>query len=298
MAIYHCSVSVTSRSGGSSSVASAAYREAEKITDHRTGIVHDYSRKSDVIESITMLPKGAPEQFLQSKTLWNEVEKIEKRKDAQLFREVEVSLPNKMTHEQNIKLVTEYCNDNFIDQGMCATVSFHASKSDNPHAHIMLTMREVNQDGFGKKNRDWNHRKMIPKWRKDWAEITNKHLEKNGIDEKIDHRSLAEQGSNKKPTIHLGHIAHAIEKRGERSERGDINRNIIKINSEVSEKTKVTNGIDKARADFNAYQERQKEATRAREKQKAIERVRQREKIESERAQRRNGATKNRGFSL
>jgi len=297
MAIYHCNVSIATRSKGSSSVASLAYRQGEKITDNRTGIVHDYSRKTDVIESITLLAKNAPKQFLDSKILWNEVEKIEKRKDAQLFREIEVSLPNEMTHEQNKNLVIEYCEKNFIDVGMCSSISFHRSKSDNPHAHIMLTMREVAPAGFGQKNRAWNERKMIEQWRKSWADMTNKHLEKNNINEKIDHRSLAAQGVDKKPTIHLGYVAHAMEQRGERSERGDINRQIIAENQTQVE-FNHDDGIEQARTNFEAYKKTQQEALRAREKQKAIERDRLREKVASERAEAQNKAKNHRGMTM
>ena len=297
MSIYHCSVSIATRSKGSSSVGSVAYREGNKITDHRTGIVHDYSRKTDVIESITLLPKNAPRHFSDSKILWNEVEKIEKRKDAQLFREVEIALPNKMTHEQNKKLVIEYCEKNFTDEGMCSSISFHGSKSENPHAHIMLTMREITPAGFGQKNRAWTARKMIEQWRGSWAETANKHLEINNLNEKIDHRSLAAQGVDKKPTIHLGYVAHAMEQRGEPSERGDINRQIIAENQTPVE-IDFLDGVNQARANFEVHEKTQQEALRAREKQKAIERDRLREKIASERAEARNKAKNQRGMTL
>lgn len=284
MAIYHCNVSIGTRSKGSSSVGSLAYREGNKITDNRTGITHDYSKKLDVIESITLLPKHAPKRFLDSGILWNEVEKIEKRKDAQLFREVEVALPHEMTHEQNKKLIIEYCENNFIDAGMCSSISFHSSKTDNPHAHIMLTMRDVTEVGFGQKNRDWNQRKMIEEWRKNWAEKINKHLELNNVGEKVDHRSLAAQGLDKKATIHLGYVAHAMEQRGEQSERGNINRQIMAENQDLMVFNPI-DGIRQARIGFHRHEKTKQEALRAKEREAAIERDRLREKIATERTQ-------------
>lgn len=259
MAIYHCSVSIGGRSSGRSSTAASAYREGKTIHDERTGITHDYSRKMDVIESLTLLPENAPKEFKDSATLWNAVESIEKRKDAQLFREVEVSLPREQTHQQNKALVLAYCDSHFVSQGMCASVAFHASKSENPHAHIMLTTREVSEDGFGKKNRQWNERGLVEQWRKGWAEHVNEHLEKNHIDERVDHRSLVEQGINREATVHLGPVAHEMEKRGMHSERGDINRDIEMRNShqnlESSKSLYTPEGINQYRANFETHKE-------------------------------------------
>lgn len=246
MAIYHCSVKVGSRSSGANAVASDAYREAKKIYDEKLGLTHDYSKKLDVIESITMIPDNAPEEFQNSSNLWNEVERVEKRKDAQVFREVEVALPIELSHEENRKLTIHYVQSQFIDQGMCATVSFHRSKNEeNPHAHIMLTTRSVNQDGFGQKNRVWNDRSNINVWREEWAKSVNQGLELNGIEERVDHRSYEEQGIDRLPTVHMGKTATALERQGVHTERGDINREIERENHQsqaVSEE--VEQGID------------------------------------------------------
>ena len=283
MAIYHCSVKVGSRSGGKSAVASDAYREEKKLTDERTGEIHDYSKKRDVVESLTLTPENAPTSFSDSSVLWNEVEKSEKRKDAQLFREVEVSLPRELSHEQNKALTLEYVNDNFVIKGMCATVSFHESKSDNPHAHIMLTTRAVDRDGFRKKERSWNDRKLVEEWRASWAEKANKCLEKNNIDQKIDHRSFERQGLDKQPTVHLGPVAHEMEKRGQRSERGDINREVERQNSMLNKPEQsngIADGITQARLAFEAHKAAMERQKKEQAKQKMAELKAQRSRTE------------------
>lgn len=262
MAIYHCSFSVGSRSKGSSSVASAAYREGEKIKDNRTGVIHDYSKKSDVIESMILAPDNAPTFCNNSSDLWNEVEKTEKRKDSQLFREVTLALPKEQDHEQNKSCVEEYCKSNFISQGMVAHISYHASKKDNPHAHVMLTMRELKKEGFGQKNRSWNNKENINNWRESWANTVNKHLEKNDIDQNIDHRSLEDQGLNRTPQIHVGSSAMEMEKRGVHSERGALNREIIAKNLSLLKENvqqTITEGIDHFKQRFEAYKQTQEE---------------------------------------
>ena len=262
---------IGSRSQGKSAVASDAYREGKKITDERTGEVHDYSKKSDVIESLTITPSYAPESFSDSAHLWNEVEKIEKRKDAQLFREVEVSLPRELNHQQNKALTLEFVKKNFIEKGMCATVSFHESKSENPHAHIMLTTRTVDQNGFGKKDRSWNARDLVENWRKSWADITNEHLKKNKIEQTIDHRSFERQGIDKKPTIHLGHVANEMEKRGVKSERGDLNREVERSNlSSLS--SEMATGIAQARNGLKHYRQQKEQQEKALKEQQQQDR--------------------------
>lgn len=281
MAIFHCNVSIGSRSSGRSSTAACAYREGKKITDSRTGITHDYSRKMDVIESLTLLPENAPNEFKDSSIMWNKVEVIEKRKDAQLFREIEVSLPRELSHNQNKALILDYCDSHFVSEGMCATVAFHASKSENPHAHIMLTMREVNQEGFGKKNRQWNTRGLVDKWRKGWAGHLNKHLEKNHIDERVDHRSLLEQGINREATVHLGPAAHEMERRGEQSERGDINRGVEARNVYQQfrqfKSLSSADGMNQFKENFRAHKEDEqaREALAIQEAQQAREQAQQ-----------------------
>ncbi len=246
MAIYHCSVKTGSRGGGANAVASDAYREAKKIKDEKLGITHDYSRKQDVIESITVTPDNAPDDFKDSAKLWNEVERVEKRKDARVFREVEVALPVELSHEENRKLTIDYVQSQFVDKGMCATVSFHQSKNqDNPHAHIMLTTRKVDQEGFGQKDRSWDKKENVIEWRKEWANSLNNALERNGIEERVDHRSYEDQGIELTPTVHMGKTATALERRGVQTERGDINRKIERDNRQSQTTSQeISQGIE------------------------------------------------------
>ena len=194
MAIYSMRMQVIGRSAGRSATAAAAYRSGEEIKDERTGKSHDYTGKSDIYDSEILLPEGAPERLGDRVTLWNEVERVEKRKDAQLSREVMIALPAELTHEQKQALTREYVRGEFTGQGMIADIGYHDFDSHNPHAHIMLTMRSVDEDGFGKKRRDWNRRQVLERQRKAWEEYANRALERAGFNERIDHRSLKEQG--------------------------------------------------------------------------------------------------------
>ncbi len=299
MAIYHCSISVGSRGKGSSAVASCAYREGSKIEDLRTGITHDYSRKKDVIENCVISPDKAPAFCRDSSSLWNEVERIEKRKDSQLFREVTVALPREQSHAQNREVVLQFCRENFVSKGMVAGVSFHSSKSDNPHAHIMLTMRELTPSGFGKKVREWNGKALVHQWREGWAERVNQSLIKNGINQRIDHRSLEDQGVMRTPQIHVGYAALEMEKRGKPSERGQQNRDIIMSNDRQD--NVVEHGIQAARNDFEAHkieQERlDKEKSLVQERQKKILAQENQKKAKKPRAQGK-GQDLDRGWSL
>lgn len=146
MAIFHLSVKMISRGKGKSAVAAAAYRSSEKITSDYDGITHDYTRKRGVVMTEILLPKNAPVLFYNRSRLWNAVEKIEKAKNAQLAREVEVSIPKELDFEEGYHLVKEFCQRNFVDKGMIADICFHDKGDGNPHAHIMLTVRPFNED--------------------------------------------------------------------------------------------------------------------------------------------------------
>lgn len=230
MAIYHCSVKLVSRSKGGNSVASSAYRSGEYLIDERTDVEHDYTKKLGIDHTEILLPNHSPEHFNNRSVLWNEVERTEKRKDAQLCREVELALPRELTNDQKIKLVQDYAKDNFVDFGMIADIAIHHIEGDNPHAHILLTTREVTEQGFGQKNRDWNNRELLKDWRQSWAEYANKSLEQNNFKERIDNRTLKEQGIEREPTIHMGKDATAMERKGIETEKGNINRQIAKDN--------------------------------------------------------------------
>ncbi len=222
MAIYYFNVSVISRSSGRKATASAAYRAAERIKDIRTGEIHDYRKKKGVDEKFILAPDSAPSWVHDRQKLWNEVERVERRKNSQLAREIQVAIPVELNAPQQIELVKEFATEQFVNSGMIADVTFHELDSHNPHAHIMLTMREIDEEGFNKKkNRDWNKKELLEKQREAWSRYANLALEKAGIEEKIDHRTLAEQGINRIPQIHLGSAVTAMMKRGVATYKGD-----------------------------------------------------------------------------
>ena len=234
MAIYYFNASVISRSAGRSATASAAYRAAEKIKDNRTGEVHDYSQKKGVDEKFILAPEQAPNWVHNREKLWNEVERVEYRINSQLAREIQLAIPRELNRTQQVELVKEYSLDLFVKEGMIADVAFHELNSHNPHAHIMLTMREIDQEGFKKnKNRDWNKRQLLEKQREAWSVYANHALEKAGLNERIDHRTLSEQGINRIPQIHLGSAVTAMMKRGVATDKGDRWKEIEEANKQI-----------------------------------------------------------------
>jgi ATP-dependent exoDNAse (exonuclease V) alpha subunit len=208
-----------------------AYRSGEQIRDADGVIVHDYTRRGGVIYGEIILPEGAPPEFADREILWNAVEASEKRKDARLAREVEVALQKEFELQEQIAVLREFIQENFVDKGMCADVNIH-NNDGNPHAHIMLTTRNVTPDGFGKKNTEWNSRASLIEWRENWADVNNRMFENKGLAERIDHRTLKAQGIDREPTIHIGHVAWALEKKGIHTDKGDYNRAIQKRNAE------------------------------------------------------------------
>ena len=141
MSIYHCSIKMVGRTGGKSAVAASAYRSGEKLYDEETGLIHDFTRKGGVVMSEILLPENAPEEYRDRQILWNSVQAVEKRSDAQMAREVEVALPIEMNREQQIKCVRKYVMENFVNEGMIADWALHDKGDGNPHAHILLTVR-------------------------------------------------------------------------------------------------------------------------------------------------------------
>ncbi|KAF5049353.1 MobA/MobL family protein [anaerobic digester metagenome] len=236
MAIFHFSAKVVSRGKGQSSVAKAAYNARTQLTNARTGEAHDYGRAEGLIFSGIFAPKNAPEWAQDRESLWSEVEKAEKRKDAQLAREVEIALPHELTDEQRRQLITDFTRENFVRKGMIADVAIHAPDREgdnrNHHAHILLTMREIGPDGFGQKKREWNSKAQLQEWREKWEKTANRYLERHGHEARIDHRSLEEQGIEREATEHLGPTASQLEREGEQTERGDLNREIEARNKE------------------------------------------------------------------
>lgn len=242
MAIYHLSAKLIKRSAGQSSTAAAAYRSGTRVADLRTGEVHDYRRKGGVDYSAVMAPSGAPEWAQDRAELWNEAELAEKRKDAQVAREIVVALPRELTKEQMVGLISHFVKSEFVSDGMVADINIHNSGSGNPHAHILLTTRSINKDGFGKKERTWNDKEKLEGWREYWALAANKALLMTGHEARIDHRSLSSQGIGRTPQIHLG------KKNIERMKRGEINpriehHNAIKAENEYIQVTEEIDNI-------------------------------------------------------
>ncbi|MDK8875095.1 Ti-type conjugative transfer relaxase TraA [Paracoccus sp. SSJ] len=235
MAIYHLHVKVIGRKSGQSAVASAAYRSASRLRDERIDRVQDFSNKRGVVHSEIMLPDSAPEVWSDRERLWNDVEAFEVRKDAQLAREVEFAIPREMTQAQGIELARDFARAEFVDQGMIADLNVHWDIGEDgmpkPHAHVMLTMREVDEDGFGKKQRDWNRTEMVERWRERWAEHVNERLAELDIDARIDHRSLEAQGIGLEPQSQIGAPAQRIEGEGiEAADRAAMHREIARDN--------------------------------------------------------------------
>jgi Ti-type conjugative transfer relaxase TraA len=234
MAIYHFSAKVVSRANGSSAVASAAYRSASELHDDRLGRNHDFSNKAGVIHSEVMLPKGAPERLNDRTTLWNEVEAGEKRKDAQLAREVEFSIPREMNEKQGVQLARDFVKKQFVDRGMVADLNVHWDKakdgSPKPHAHVMMTMRDVGPDGFGKKNRDWNSTELLKEWREAWSAHVNERMAELGLEGRIDHRSYEAQGIELEPQHKIGPAALRRPEQGLEAERIEDHTRIAREN--------------------------------------------------------------------
>lgn len=239
MAIYHLSAKVIGRSSGRSATGAAAYRAAEIVRDERTGIVHDYSRKGGVEHREIVAPDNAPAWMRDREQLWNAVEKVERRKDAQLAREVEVGIPRELSPDQRRELVRDFVREEFVSRGMIADVCWHMGKASDggahPHAHILLTMRELTGDGFGNKNRDWNGKDVLEGWRERWEDHANRALERAGRDERIDHRSFADRGVDREPQPKLGPVAAKLERQGIATERGDELRAVEARNTERAE---------------------------------------------------------------
>jgi Ti-type conjugative transfer relaxase TraA len=234
MAIYHLSVKVISRSAGRSAVAAAAYRSAGRLHDERIDRTHDFTNKGGVVHSEVLLPEGAPEHLSDREQLWNAVEASEKRKDAQLSREVEFAIPRELDQAEGIRLAREFVEREFVERGMIADLNVHwdigADGLPKPHAHVMLTMREVDADGFGAKVRDWNRTELVEQWRERWAEHVNERLAELDIDARIDHRSLEAQGIGLEPQDKIGPAASRMEGRGLEAERIEEHRAIAERN--------------------------------------------------------------------
>ena len=204
MAIYHLCAKLISRGDGRSATAAAAYRSGTCLHDARTGQTFDYTRRKHVVWRAIAAPDDCPPWVLDRETLWNVAEKSERRKDAQIAREIEIALPRELSHSARLMLVAEFIRNEFVDRGMVADIAIHDSNDGNPHAHVLLTLRELLPDGFGLKVRDWNDRELLVAWRESWASHCNQVMKKNGIAQRIDHRTLVAQGIQRIATWHEG----------------------------------------------------------------------------------------------
>ena len=261
---FHFSVNIISRGKGKSAVASAAYISGEKIKNEWDGEVHDYHNKKGLLHSEIFLPEHVPKEFKDRSYLWNSVELNEKASNAQLARNFIIALPKELSFEENKKLITDFIQENFVSKGMIADLAIHDGndeENNNIHAHIMTTLRPINEKGEwqakskkeyvldekGEKIKlksgnyktrkieltDWNNKGNAEKWRKNFASLCNQYLEKNHQEKRVDHRSYKRQGIEEIPTIHMGASASALEKKGIETDKGNINREIKKHNSLV-----------------------------------------------------------------
>ena len=299
IAIYHFEAKMISRGTGRSVVAAAAYASCSKIYNDYDGMMHDYTRKHGCVYSEIFLPSNAPPEWQDRTELWNAVEAAEKAKDSRLARELIVALPVEIGLDEWKAILKDFISKQCVNKGMCADVSIHDTDGHNPHAHILLTMRPIDDKGkwqaktqkeylckrgdeergftaaefktaqadgwekqyqykvdkkklymtpteaeqqgyervsknpkstrYGRQNpicAEWNSEEQVLRWRKAWEGVTNKALEQNSIDARVDCRSFKECGIDEQPTIHEGVSAHIIEQRGGVSERCEMNRQI------------------------------------------------------------------------
>ena len=295
----HTHVDIVSRSKGASVIAKAAYNARDKLKDDYYGKTHDYSKKDDLVFSKIFLPEHIPKEFSKREYLWNSVEKIEKSKNSQLARNLLFTLPREINEEDRIKLISEFIEENFTSKGMIADCNIHnPTASDNeeqPHAHILLTLREIDEHGKWKpkcrkeyildengekiklksgnyKSRkvnlnDWNEPDKAKEWRENFSKKANEYLAKNNIDKRIDPRTFEEQGREELPQVHLGTKSFQMEKKGIQTERGNHNRKIIAFNLEFkklkAELSKLTSWISSLlvnlQSKYDEYKQEKKE---------------------------------------
>ncbi len=238
MAIHHLNIAIISRGDGSSVTAAAAYRAGQRIVDARTGEVHDYRRRCGVSCTEILTPPGAAPWTRDRAALWNLVERAERRRDAQLAREVILALPRELSPAMNRSLAREYFRRHFVSRGMLVDLALHDLDGLNPHAHGLVSLRELAGDGFAaRKNRDWNDRELVREWREGATTLINEYLARAGVapENRIDHRTLDVQRAEalaggeyeralalcRLPTKHLGKVATAVLARGGISTRAN-----------------------------------------------------------------------------
>ena len=232
MATFLAQVQTIQRGAGRSAVAAAAYRAGQALTDERLAMEFDFAGKAGVEFAEVLAPEGAPPAYLDRETLWNAAEKREARKDAVPAREILLALPHELDFEQRRALVRAFVAEHLTGRGMIADVAMHRPGQEgdqrNFHAHILVTTRRVEPEGFGAKETAWRTPQQVRDWRAGWSDIQNEHLRRHlGPDApQVSHLSLAEQGVDRVPTEHLGPAATALERRDRRTDRGDRNHDV------------------------------------------------------------------------
>ena len=219
MPVPHLEIRIVQRSKGSSAVAGAAYQAGEKLFSEYDQKMKNYIYKKEVVYTEVMLPTNAPPGYADRATLWNAVEDAEKQWNSQLARRFVVALPREVPLEMCPKMMQEYCREHFVSKGMCCDFAIHDPDppGHNPHCHIMLTMRAIDENG-----------KWLPKSRKEL--VQNKYLELAGSPERVDMRSYERQGLDKIPTVHMGAAVCALERKGIETNIGNLNRDIKAAN--------------------------------------------------------------------
>ena len=256
----HYKIKISKRSKGQSAVAQAAYQSGERLFDERSNRTKYYSDKRGIIYTEIMLPVNAPPEYADRNTLWNAVEAVENNWNSQLARRFVIALPKELPMEQRVELIREYCYEQFVSKGMIADIAVHDpdSPNHNPHAHVMLTMRPMDERGrwMEKAHReyvldengdrirdakgkwkfrkvptvDWNEHSNCEKWRHAWEEMQNRYLEAAGRSERVNMESYARQGIDRILTVHMGPAVTAMERRGIMTNIGNLNRDIKAAN--------------------------------------------------------------------
>lgn len=255
--VIHFKVEILSRGKGAhrSAVGYAAYCAGTRLRNERDERIYNWSRRKDIVFSKIMLPENAPRRYLDRKVLWNEVEEVEKSKNAQLARTIVIALPTELSADTRERVVCKYIQDTFVNSGMCADINIHDKGDGNPHAHIILTMRSIDKDGkwmlkqkkicqldkngktiydsnkrqykcTTRKTNDWDNPKNVEQWRAKWSEICNVEFERLGLSKRVSHKSYKRQGCELLPTQHCGSASTAMERRGVRTKTGEANRDI------------------------------------------------------------------------
>ena len=255
----HFDLKIVQRSKRQSAVAAAAYQSGERLFSEYDQKQKYYSHKSEIVHTEIMLPPHAPPEYADRNTLWNDAEAIEKQWNSQLARRLVLAIPRDIPPEQQADLIRDYCREFFVSKGMIADFAIHDKGDGNPHAHILFTMRGMDEQGRwlpksrkvydldenGERIRlpsgnwkshkedtvDWNDQKYGEIWRQAWQDTANRYLEAIGSPERLDLRSYARQGIDKIPTVHMGSAACQMEKKGIQTNIGNLNRDIKAANS-------------------------------------------------------------------